>query len=55
MLSPQDHKRIRDLMRRKGQVITIGMVIAVDVMMRVMVSRLVTSRNETKAACYDHY
>ena len=55
MVSPLDHKLIRDLVRMKGQVFAIGMVIAVGVMMLVMMSGLVTSLNETKAAYYDRY
>jgi putative ABC transport system permease protein len=55
VVSPLDHKLLRDLMRMKGQVLAIGMVIAVGVMMLVMMSGLVTSLNETRSTYYDRY
>ncbi len=55
MVSPLDHKLLRDLWRMKGQAIAIGMVVAVGVMMLVMMSGLVTSLNETRSAYYDRY
>lgn len=54
-MSPLDHKLLRDLWRMKGQAIAIGMVVAVGVMMLVMMSGLVTSLNETRAAYYERY
>ncbi len=55
MVSPLDHKLLRDLWRMKGQAVAIGMVVAVGVMMLVMMSGLVTSLNETRAAYYERY
>lgn len=55
MVSPLDHKLLRDLWRMKGQAIAIGMVVAVGVMMLVMMSGLVTSLNETRDAYYERY
>ena len=55
MVSPLDHKLLRDLWRMKGQAIAIGMVVAVGVMMLVMMSGLVTSLNETRTAYYERY
>ena len=55
MVSPLDHKLLRDLWRMKGQAFAIGMVIAVGVGMLVMMSGLVTSLNETRAAYYERY
>lgn len=54
-MSPLDHKLLRDLWHMKGQAIAIGMVIAVGVAMLVMMSGLVTSLNETRAAYYERY
>ena len=54
-MSPLDHKLLRDLWRMKGQAIAIGIVIAVGVAMLVMMSGLVTSLNETRAAYYERY
>ena len=54
-MSPPDHKLLRDLGRMKGQALAIGMVIAVGVGMLVMMSGLVTSLNETRAAYYERY
>ena len=54
-MSPLDHKLLRDLGRMKGQALAIGMVIAVGVGMLVMMSGLVTSLNETRAAYYERY
>jgi putative ABC transport system permease protein len=55
LVSPLDHKLLRDLWRMKGQAIAIGMVIAVGVGMLVMMTGLVTSLNETRAAYYERY
>ena len=55
MVSPLDHKLLRDLWRMKGQAFAIGMVIAVGVGMLVMMTGLVTSLNETRAAYYERY
>ena len=55
MVSPLDHKLLRDLWRMKGQALAIGMVIAVGVGMLVMMTGLVTSLNETRAAYYERY
>lgn len=55
MVSPLDHKLLRDLWRMKGQAMAIGMVIAVGVGMLVMMTGLVTSLNETRAAYYERY
>lgn len=54
-MSPLDHKLLRDMWRMKGQALAIGMVIAVGVGMLVMMTGLVTSLNETRAAYYDRY
>lgn len=54
-MSPLDHKLLRDLWRMKGQAFAIGMVIAVGVGMLVMMTGLVTSLNETRAAYYERY
>lgn len=54
-MSPLDHKLVRDLWRMKGQAFAIGMVIAVGVGMLVMMTGLVTSLNETRAAYYERY
>lgn len=54
-MSPLDHKLLRDLWRMKGQAMAIGMVIAVGVGMLVMMTGLVTSLNETRAAYYERY
>tara|TARA_R110002020_G_scaffold198830_6_gene400098 strand:+ start:23950 stop:26316 length:2367 start_codon:yes stop_codon:yes gene_type:complete len=55
VVSPLDHKLLRDLWRIKGQAFAIGMVIAVGVMMLVMMTGLVTSLNETRSAYYERY
>lgn len=55
MVSPLDHKLLRDLWRVKGQAFAIGMVIAVGVMMLVMMTGLVTSLNETRRTYYERY
>ena len=54
-MSPLDHKLMRDLWRMKGQALAIGMVIAMGVMMLVMMSGLVASLTETRAAYYERY
>jgi putative ABC transport system permease protein len=54
-VSPLDHKLLRDLWRMKGQAMAIGLVIAVGVAMQVMMTGLVTSLNDTRAAYYDRY
>jgi len=54
-VSPLDHKLLRDLWRMKGQAFAIGMVIAVGVGMLVMMTGLVTSLKETRAAYYERY
>jgi putative ABC transport system permease protein len=50
LVSPLDHKLIRDLWRIKGQAIAIGAVIAVGVMMLVMMTGLVASLTVTRDA-----
>ena len=55
MVSPLDHKLMRDLWRMKGQAVAIGIVIAVGVMMLVMMTGLVASLTETRAAYYERY
>lgn len=55
MVSPLDHKLLRDLWRMKGQAIAIGIVIAVGVGMLVMMTGLVSSLNETRTAYYERY
>ncbi len=55
MVSPLDHKLLRDLWRMKGQAIAIGLVIALGVAMQVMMTGLVTSLNDTRSAYYDRY
>ena len=54
-MSPLDHKLLRDLWRIKGQALAIGTVIAVGVMMLVMMTGLVSSLGETRAAYYERY
>ena len=54
-MTPLDHKLLRDLWRIKGQALAIGMVIAVGVMMLVMMTGLVSSLGETRAAYYQRY
>ena len=49
-MSPLDHKLLRDLWRMKGQAFAIGMVIALGVGMLVMMTGLVTSLTEPRAA-----
>jgi putative ABC transport system permease protein len=55
VVSPLDHKLLRDLWRMKGQAVAIGVVIAVGVMMLVMMTGLVTSLNETRNTYYERY
>ena len=55
MVTPLDHKLLRDLWRMKGQAAAIGLVVAVGVMMLVMMTGLVTSLDETKRAYYERY
>ena len=55
MVSPLDHKLLRDLWRIKGQAIAIGAVIAVGVMMLVMMTGLTASLTETRDAYYERY
>jgi len=55
VVSPLTHKLLRDLWHMKGQAIAIGMVIAVGVAMQVMMTGLVTSLNDTRAAYYERY
>jgi putative ABC transport system permease protein len=55
LVSPLDHKLLRDLWRMKGQAVAIGAVIAVGVMMLVMMTGLVASLTETRDAYYDRY
>lgn len=54
-MSPLDHKLLRDLWRMKGQALAIGAVIAVGVLMLVMMTGLVSSLSETRAAYYERY
>ncbi|MGQ7844611.1 ABC transporter permease [Granulosicoccus sp. 3-233] len=54
-MNPLDRKLLRDLRRMRGQVLAIGMVIAMGVMMLVMMSGLVSSLTETRAAYYERY
>lgn len=54
-MSPLDHKLLRDLWRMKGQALAIAVVIAVGVMMLVMMTGLVSSLGETRAAYYERY
>lgn len=54
-MSPLDHKLLRDLWRIKGQALAIGAVIGVGVMMLVMMTGLVSSLGETRAAYYERY
>lgn len=55
MLSPLDHKLLRDLWRMKLQGFAIALVIALGVMMQVMMGGLVNSLQETKRAYYERY
>jgi putative ABC transport system permease protein len=55
VVSPLDHKLLRDLWRIKGQAIAIGAVIAVGVMMLVMMTGLTASLTETRDAYYERY
>lgn len=55
MVSPLDHKLLRDLWRMKGQASAIGAVIAVGVMMLVMMTGLTASLSETRDAYYARY
>jgi putative ABC transport system permease protein len=55
MVSPLDHKLLRDLWRMKGQAAAIGSVIALGVMMVVMMTGLTASLTETRDAYYERY
>jgi len=55
VVSPLDHKLLRDLWRMRGQAMAIGLVIAVGVGMLVMMTGLVSSLNETRTTYYDRY
>lgn len=55
MVTPLEHKLLRDLWRMKGQALAIGLVIAVGVMMLVMMTGLVNSLDETRRAYYERY
>tara|TARA_R100000789_G_scaffold18134_2_gene21092 strand:+ start:60723 stop:63089 length:2367 start_codon:yes stop_codon:yes gene_type:complete len=55
VVSPLDHKLLRDLWRIKGQAIAIGAVIAVGVMMLVMMTGLTSSLTQTRDAYYERY
>lgn len=55
MVSPLDHKLLRDLWRIKGQAIAIGAVIGVGVMMLVMMTGLTASLTQTRDAYYERY
>jgi putative ABC transport system permease protein len=55
VVSPLDHKLLRDLWRMKGQAFAIGIVISFGVGMLVMMTGLVTSLNETRVAYYERY
>ncbi|MBS0125218.1 ABC transporter permease [Thetidibacter halocola] len=52
-MSVLDRKLLRDLVRIKGQVAAIVLVIAVGVMLQVMMSGLVASLSETRRAYYE--
>lgn len=54
-MAPLDRKLARDLWRIKGQAIAIGAVIAVGVLLQVMMTGLVASLEETRAAYYERY
>lgn len=54
-MSPLDRKLVRDLWRMKGQASAIGAVIAMGVMMLVMMTGLLASLGETRAAYYERY
>jgi len=55
VVSPLDHKLLRDLWHMKGQATAIGAVIAMGVMMLVMMTGLVASLTETRDAYYERY
>lgn len=55
MVSPLDHKLLRDLWHIKGQAIAIGAVIGVGVMMLVMMTGLTASLTQTRDAYYERY
>lgn len=55
MLSPLHRKLLRDLRHARAQALAIALVIAVGVMLLVMMSGLVTSLSQTKAAYYARY
>jgi putative ABC transport system permease protein len=55
VVSPLDHKLLRDLWHMKGQAIAIGAVIAVGVMMLVMMTGLTASLTQTRDAYYERY
>jgi len=54
-VSALNAKLRRDLWRMKGQAIAIGLVISMGVMLQVMMSGLVLSLDETRAAYYDRF
>ncbi|RYH11116.1 ABC transporter permease [Tropicimonas sp. IMCC6043] len=55
LLSPLDRKLLRDLWRIKGQAAAIATVIGLGVLMLVMMTGLVNTLDETRAAYYDRY
>ncbi|TCL08197.1 putative ABC transport system permease protein [Shimia isoporae] len=50
-----DRKLLRDLWRIKGQAGAIAMVVAVGVLLQVMMSGMISSLEETRAAYYERY
>ena len=55
MVSPLDHKLLRDLWRMKGQATAIGLVISLGVLMLVMMDGLVNTLEQTRQAYYERY
>lgn len=55
MVSPLDHKLLRDLVRIKGQALAIGVVIALGVLTLVMMQGLVSTLDQTRQAYYERY
>lgn len=55
MVSPLDHKLIRDLLRMKTQAAAIAAVIGLGVLLQVMMGGLVNTLEETRLAYYDRY
>ena len=55
MVSPLDHKLLRDLVRIKGQALAIGSVIALGVLTLVMMQGLVSTLDQTRQAYYERY